>query len=154
MKRLCIILFVLVLTGATCLAQPKSFGLRAGKGLEICYQHDSFPGFWEFDCGVLDFGLYPGMRMTAAYDLKIAKRQLLGGTLSAFVGPGVSAGIHNKSSFAFCVLAQAGLEYSFNRLPLEISADIRPELWLGENGFEYAEFPDIIMPMGSVRWKF
>ena len=78
MKKLLSVLVLSLALGTAAFAQPKSFGLRVGPGLEISYQHTvNHKQFVEVDAGVLGISEYPGFRLSAAYDLTILYFRLL-----------------------------------------------------------------------------
>lgn len=151
-KSLCVLLLLSALSLCAS-AQPKSFGLRMGPGLEISYQHIvNTKQFVEFDAGVLGYSEYPGFRLSASYDFNILKTSLFKGDVTMFIGPGLSLGMYDKSFFTAGFLIQYGLSYDFPRAPLSLAVDTRPCLWINEDGVSM-RFKSM-MPMFSVRWKF
>lgn len=156
MKKFILAAAVLLLMGISLGAQPRSFGLRFGAGLEISYQHNlgntaQGPNFLEFDAGVMGYTNYPGYRITAAYDFTILHFGLLGGDFNMFIGPGVTVGMYDKSKFMGGLVAQFGVSYDFS-FPLSIGIDTRPCFILSGDGASVA-FKEMI-PMVSLRWKF
>ena len=145
MKRTLITLLILM-TGVSSFAQPKSLGLRIGaSGLEAGYQHNmSKRQFIEGNLG-LDFGYQkaPGIKATATYNFIWARPAWTNrGSWAIYAGPGASIGyvndeVHFKAKdglniisypdggFMLGVCGQVGLEYSFD-FPLQVSIDMRP----------------------------
>ncbi|MBR1576855.1 MAG: hypothetical protein IJ654_10485 [Bacteroidales bacterium] len=120
MKKMIAIAAALLCFAAIASAQPKALGIRATYGVELSYQHNSGPGFFEFDAGL--FNKY--MDVTAVYDFNIAPI----GPLNFYAGPGVFiGGWPNDGSVNLNagLAAQVGLEYTFD-FPLQISLDWRP----------------------------
>ena len=153
MKKLLTVAALLLALGGTALAQPKSFGLRVGPGLEISYQHSVTRNqFVEVDAGVLGVSEYPGFRISAAYDFNILNFRLLRGQFNMFLGPGLSVGMYDKSLFTAGIMVQYGVSYDFPNAPLSLAVDTCPSLWINSEGVSM-RFKSM-MPMFSVRWKF
>lgn len=153
MKRILAIVFALILTGFAAAAQPKTFGVRLGSGLEISYQHSfSQKRFLEVDAGVIGFSAYPGMRLTASYDFVFMRKNYFFGSLSTYAGPGLTTGMYGKSRFTAGFTAQLGASFDFESIPLSVAIDTRPALVFGQEGL-IVEFKSFV-PMASLRWKF
>ena len=153
MKKSFFVAVLLLSLGLTCAAQPKSFGLRRGPGLEISYQHQTrAKQFLEVDAGVLGYSEDPGFRLSAAYDFDIMSFELLRGQFNMFIGPGLSLGMYDKSLFTAGFMVQYGVSYDFQRIPLSIAVDTCPALWLNGDGVTM-QFKSLV-PMASLRWRF
>ena len=153
MKKLLSVLVLSLALGTAAFAQPKSFGLRVGPGLEISYQHTvNHKQFVEVDAGVLGISEYPGFRISAAYDFNILNFRLLRGQFNMFLGPGLSVGMYDKSLFTAGIMVQYGVSYDFPNAPLSLAVDTCPSLWLNSEGVTM-RFKSLI-PMLSLRWKF
>ena len=68
MKKIIAIAVAILCFAAVASAQPKALGIRATYGAELSYQHNSGPGFWEFDLGLFDKLL----DVVCVYDFNIA----------------------------------------------------------------------------------
>lgn len=157
MKKIAIIAVMLLLAAFVSGAQPRSFGLRFGAGLEISYQHNlgsslQGPNFFEFDAGVMGYTNYPGYRLSAIYDFTLLSRYFLGGDWSLFIGPGLTLGMYDKSKFMGGLLMQLGISYDLEAIPLSIGIDTRP-CFIMTNDSATLSFKELI-PMASLRWKF
>ena len=157
MKKKIVIVIVLLLAGLALNAQPRSFGLRFGAGLEISYQHNmgsSHQGanFFEFDAGVMGYTNYPGYRLSAMYNFTLLSFYFLGGDWNMYLGPGLTFGMYDKSKFMGGLVAQYGLSYDFPTIPLSIGVDTRPCFVFTEKGATMP-FKELI-PMASLHWKF
>lgn len=152
MKRVLLSLVFLAMSAAVCAAQPKSFGLRIGDGLELVYQQDLYPGFLEADVGVSGHGQFPGLRLGVSYAFPLVTTRFGGGNFTLFLGPGASAGLYGKMQFISSVYAQFGMEYAFDSVPLELAADTRPGLTFGPSAI-VMDMASLI-PALSVRWRF
>lgn len=153
MKKSLSVLVLFLALGMCASAQPKSFGLRLGPGLEISYQHSiNYKQFLEVDAGVLGYSEYPGFRVSTSYDFNILSTSLFKGQFNMFIGPGLSLGMYDKSLFTAGFLIQWGVSYDFSRAPLSLAVDTRPCLWVNGDGVSM-QFKSM-MPMFSVRWKF
>lgn len=151
MKRIIAIAVLLLGFALAASAQPKSFGLRAGYGLELSYQHNAGPGFIETDFGVLA-GEMHGLRLAALYDWVVLNRSWKPCDFKLYVGPGLTAGMYDKGKFGFGLAGQFGCEFSFKKLPVEVTVDTCPGLWFRSDDMhlDYASF----IPMVGLRWKF
>ena len=153
MKKIIAAVAALMLPVLAFAAQPKSFGLRMGPGLEISYQHQmNASQFLEFDAGVIGFSDYPGFRLSAAYDFDVLSFELLRGEFNMFIGPGLSAGMYDKSLFAAGLMVQYGVSYAFPGVPVSIAIDTCPTLWFSADGAILKA--KSLTPMFSLRWDF
>ena len=156
MKKI-IIAFVLLLASVALGAQPRSFGVRFGAGLEISYQHNlgstnQGANFFEFDAGVMGYTNYPGYRLSAIYDFTLLKFHFLLGDWNMSLGPGVTMGMYDKSKFMGGVVVQYALTYDFPTLPISLGIDTRPCFIFTDQG-AVMSFKELV-PMASLRWRF
>ena len=118
MKKIIAIAVAILCFAAVASAQPKALGIRATYGAELSYQHNSGPGFWEFDLGLFDKLL----DVVCVYDFNIAPI----GPFNLYAGPGAFVATWpGAETLAAGLVGQIGLEYTFN-VPLQISLDWRP----------------------------
>ncbi|MBR6457230.1 MAG: hypothetical protein IKS71_01400 [Bacteroidales bacterium] len=156
MKKI-VIAFVLFLSSLALSAQPRSFGVRFGAGLEISYQHNlgstqQGANFFEFDAGVIGYTDYPGYRLSAMYDFTLMKFHFLGGDWNMALGPGVTLGMYDKSKFVGGLVVQYALSYDFPTLPISVGIDTRP-CFIFSSKEAVMSFKEMI-PMASLRWRF
>lgn len=122
MKKFFAIMSAIICFSAVAMAQPRAIGVRIGYGAELSYQHTM--GAQNF--GELDLGWSPGtINGSFAYDFHVAPL----GPLNFYAGPQVSLSLINlqsKAAFGMGVGAQLGLEYIFDRIPLQLSLDWKP----------------------------
>lgn len=157
MKKIVIAVLALVLAAFVAGAQPRSFGLRFGGGLEISYQHNlgrtvQGPNYLEFDAGVIGYTNYPGYRISAIYDFCLLSFNFIGGEWNMTLGPGIALGMYDRSKFMGGLVVQYGLSYDFASIPLSIGIDTRPCFIFSADGATMS-FKEMI-PMASLRWKF
>ncbi|MBQ0078197.1 MAG: hypothetical protein KBS55_06190 [Bacteroidales bacterium] len=161
MKRLIVFACLLLAFAQSASAQPRSFGLRGGIGLEMSYQHARNDNFLEIDLGVLgDAGLekmpayYPGLRLSAAYDFTLFSAEGKGGAFAFYLGPGATFGLYGRSKPVAGILMQVGIEYDIPKVPVALAIDFRPNIWFGHEGVPIEIEPQSVIPMGALRWKF
>ena len=132
MKKIIAIAVAILCFAAVASAQPKAIGIRGTYGVELSYQHNSGPGFWEFDAGLFNKLL----DVCAIYDFNIAPL----GPLNFYAGPSAQAWMWfgESSGFGVGVGAQLGLEYTFS-FPLQLSLDWRP-CFNFVNGFGWSPY--------------
>ena len=109
-------------------AQPRAVGLRLGYGADISYQHNINGGnFIEADLGLGNFSF---LNVAGTYNFMIAKPDWTDkGEWGFYAGPGVALGV-GSGIFNIGIAGQAGLEYKFDDIPLQLSVDVRPQLGL------------------------
>ena len=131
------------------------FGSNDGFGAEISYQHKlSSENRLEFDLGFRNSNDYSAFKLAGLYQWvwNIDK----GFNWYAGVGAGVGSWSYdknkNKESGAFVFGAgDIGIEYNFD-IPLQISLDFRPELYLNSGAYRNSNFgSDIGL---GLRYKF
>ena len=118
MKKIIVLAVALLCFAAVASAQSKAIGIRGTYGVELSYQHNSGPGFFEFDAGLFNRLI----DVTCIYDFNIAPI----GPLNFYAGPGAFvATLPGENVLCAGLAGQVGLEYTFN-FPLQISLDWRP----------------------------
>ena len=134
MKKIIAIAVAILCFAAVASAQPKAIGIRGTYGVELSYQHNSGPGFWEFDAGLFNKLL----DVCAIYDFNIAPL----GPLNFYAGPGAFVAMWPREKDGLLlnagIVGQVGLEYTFS-FPLQLSLDWRPCFNL-MNGFAWAPY--------------
>ena len=139
MKKIILVL-VAVVMGSMAMAQSNAIGIRfnygdgSRTGYELSWQHGLGANRMELDLGTIvgDNGM--GFNLTGTY--------LWNGTFTGgfgwFAGVGAQVGFWNfdNGGFALALVGQAGLEYKFSAIPLQITLDLRPTF----NFLPYSEF--------------
>lgn len=153
MKRLIFCLCSFLMGCGIASAQPKSFGVRVGPGLEMSYQHGlGTKTFLEVDAGVHGISDYPGWRLSSNFDFVLMTKRTDSGTFDMFLGPGFGMGLYDNARFVFGVTLQYGVSYSFEKIPLNIAVDIRPSANFTGDGAT-VRWPSL-MPALSLRWRY
>ena len=115
-------------------AQVRSVGLTVGPYEAVSFQHMVYGTDNVFQ---LDLGFHTGVpasgsiRMMASYNINILSPKWTDeGTWNFYAGPGVylGGGWAPGKGLTLGVMAIVGLEYIFDDLPLQLSADTRPAL--------------------------
>ena len=115
-------------------AQVRSVGLTVGPYEAVSFQHMVYGIDNVFQ---LDLGFHTGVpasgsiRMMASYNINILSPKWTDeGTWNFYAGPGVylGGGWAPGKGLTLGVMAIVGLEYIFDDLPLQLSADMRPAL--------------------------
>lgn len=115
-------------------AQVRSVGLTVGPYEAVSFQHMVYGTDNVFQ---LDLGFHTGVpasgsiRMMASYNINILSPKWTDeGTWNFYAGPGVylGGGWAPGKGLTLGVMAIVGLEYIFDDLPLQLSADMRPAL--------------------------
>ena len=122
-------------------AQPKAVGIRAGYGLEASYQHNLGNNFIEAGLGLDGFKYF---NVAATYNFNIIE---FGDGFNFYAGPGITLGI--EESIHLGIAGQAGIEYDFS-FPLQISLDVRPQLCLSHQAFNFRSW----YPSIGIRYRF
>lgn len=131
------------------------FGSNDGFGAEISYQR----GFSENNRLELDLG-WRNNNHTSSYKL-VGTYQWVWNIEGGFnwyagVGAGLGAwnydhkGVKNNGSFGL-VAGQLGIEYNFSEAPIQLSLDIRPEIYFGGDKWNDGFGPDIAL---GIRYRF
>ena len=135
MKRTTLLLAALFLSVFASFAQnpfyspqesgPRTVGVRIAPGIcDFVYQY-SFKDaqFLETGMGVVG----EGINLCASYDFVILRPDWTKkGEWRMYIGPGIALGAVNDV-LNFGVIASVGLEYSFEKVPVALSFDLRPE---------------------------
>lgn len=162
-----VVLSALMLIGLVFNAQGQdlsknAIGLRLGSndgfGAEVSYQRAlSQKNRVEIDLGWRSSTAYDAVKVAGVYQWVWEIQN--GFNWYAGVGGGLAswswdapAGYTGKNSgTSLFVAGNVGVEYNFD-IPLQVSLDIRPELYFGENNYRTTNFgPDLAL---SVRYKF
>ena len=133
MRRLLLILVVACLSiGAK--AQVRSLGVTLGSYEAVSFQHMVYGTDNVFQ---LDLGYHLGVpdsgavKMMASYNINILSPKWTDeGTWNFYAGPGVylGGGWAPGKGLTLGAMAVVGLEYLFDALPLQLSADMRPSV--------------------------
>lgn len=130
------------------------FGSNDGIGYEISYQRAlKTNNRLEIDLGWRNDNDYNAVKLAGVYQWYW---NIDGGfNWYAGVGGGLSSwnfdnNVKNASGSTLFVAGQVGIEYNFD-IPLQISLDIRPELYLNNNEYRDSFGPDIAL---GLRYKF
>lgn len=135
MKRL-LILFTLLTIGSTLFSQEykSAVGLRLGSSLGVSYKKFIEPK--KAIEGILDLDiLYRNEMKIEVTGLYLFHFGLNVDGLSAFAGPGASAGIYvgDSSGFIMSLDGMAGFEYKFHNSPIALSFDWNPRIQMIKN---------------------
>lgn len=161
MKKIILIL-VLALGSLAANAQIRSFGVTVGPSETVSLQHyvygtnDFFQLDLGYHTGVPQFG---SLRLTASFNRIFLSPQWTEGTWNIYAGPGVQigSGCNVYKAFNFSIVAQAGIEYIFDGIPLILSADMRPSfgVMLSNDRFRY-DIDGLLgfVPAISARYMF
>lgn len=118
MKKILLIAAMVLGFTVVASAQPKAVGLRIGGGAELSYQHSMGANFIEADLGLESF---KNLGISATYNFNIAE---FGPGIKFYAGPGVGLGFGQGLHVG--IAGQAGLEYTFDSAPIQLSVDVRP----------------------------
>ena len=162
MKKLVVIIITLLTLSATAIAQPRAVGARfaAGgwMGSEFSYQHnlnDAETQFLEVDLGL---ERYDGFRLTGTWNWDIWHPVITAsGDWILYLGAGTTVGFidyDGEEHFGYMIgaVAQVGLEYRFESVPLSFSADIRPALAGCHGLYKYGTYG--LLPNIGIRYYF
>ena len=163
MKKVILTVFMLIGLAINTEAQDISknaLGLRLGDndgfGGEVSYQRGlSKNNRLEFDLGWRNSNYVSAFKLGGLYQWLWEIDN--GFNWYAGVGAGVGSwnynqsGISNSGTFLFGA-GDIGIEYNFNEVPIQISLDFRPELYINSNGYRNNNFgPDLGL---GIRYKF
>lgn len=122
MKKLLLVFAAVLGLSIAAAAQPRAIGARIGYGAELSYQHTlGGNNFGQVDLGWSLGAFSAGL----SYDFDICPL----GPLNFYAGPQVSlafASTDGKSTFSMGAGAHLGLEYCFEKIPLQLSLDWKP----------------------------
>lgn len=147
MKKLFLLLAVAFLTAVSAEAQGlngtrNAIGIRGGWGAEISYQRYVAPA--NRIEATLGWNRY-GFDMSGIYQWMFKINSDVPGQFKWYAGPGVGIGSWSSKKFdkgfSFGFLGQVGVEYTFDSIPLLLSLDYRPGIFLTpETHFDWSGF--------------
>lgn len=158
-------LYVIMLIGLAINTQAQeisknAIGLRLGDnngfGGEVSYQRRLFKNNrLEFDLGLRNSNYVDAVKLTGLYQWIW---NIDGGfNWYAGVGGGLGSwnynynGNKNNGTFLFAA-GDIGIEYDFKEVPIQLSFDLRPELYFNSNGYRDNNFgPDLAL---GIRYRF
>jgi len=162
MKRIVILLIGLVGLAAIASAQPRAVGARfaaAGwMGSEFSYEHTVNSNGNQFLEVELGLERYDGFRLTGTWNWSVWHPEIsASGEWSLYLGAGTTLGFLDYSGedqygYMIGAVAQVGLEYRFDSVPLSFSADIRPAIGACHGLYKYGTYG--ILPNIAVRYAF
>lgn len=129
MKKFILIIAIALVGSFAANAQSRAIGARFGYGVEVSYQHYMGDNFIEGDLG---FAGFRGLNIAAAYNIMIAQPKWTKGEWGFYAGP--AAGVlwdfpqNSNGGFAFGIGGNVGLEYIFEKTPIQLAIDWRPLL--------------------------
>ncbi len=133
MKKFLAIVLGVVAFATVASAQPRAIGIRAGYGGELSYQHTvQYDNFLEADLGFVGSG--HGVYLTGIYDFVFASVDYF----NFYAGPGIQMGMYSYDgvqTFNAGIAGQVGAEFVIPNVPINLSLDWRPVLYLGKGGF-------------------
>lgn len=110
-----------------------NLGVRLGGGqgynAELSWQHGIGDNRLEADLGWANYNNASSFSLTAIYQFVFG----LQNNFAWFIGPGAYVGmstVEGKSQFGLALAGQVGVEYDFASIPLQLSLDIRPRLYV------------------------
>ncbi len=134
MKKLFLALVAVFVLSMTANAQ-NNLGVRLGGGqgynAELSWQHGLGSNRLELDLGWHGDDGYTDFNLTGIYQWTGE----IGSGFGWYAGIGAHVGYWNydainDSDIALALAAQAGIEYKFNAIPIQLSLDIRPRFYL------------------------
>lgn len=143
MKKVLVLLVAVITLGMAANAQNNlgvRFGGGQGYGAELSWQKGLGSNRLELDLGWGSHDNWTDFTLTGIYQWT--------GTISGNFGwyAGVGAQLaywnwaNNSSDFALAVAAQAGVEYDFKAVPIQLSLDIRPRFYfIPETNFHWGD---------------
>lgn len=162
MKRLLLILTIACLSfGAK--AQVRSLGVTVGAYEAVSFQHGVYGTENVFQ---LDLGYHTGLpksgsiRLMGSYNIMLYSPEWTKeGDWNFYVGPGVylGGGWAEGKGLTFGVMAVVGLEYLFESIPLQVSADMRPTMGMLLTNDMFIYDKDCLLsltPTLAVRYMF
>lgn len=125
-KKLLVLALIVVCTTSVVAQQKNAIGLRLGWDLEVSYQRFfSEKNRIELDLGFPGFS-FNGVQLTGVYHW-VFQPSVFPKGLAWYVGPGLQVG-YLGNHFVIAVAGQIGLEYTFEKVPIQLSLDYRPAL--------------------------
>jgi len=133
MKKLLLILVAVIGISFAANAQSNNIGVRLGGGqgynAELSWQHMMGASRLETDLGWSNYNSASSVSLTGIYQFLFG----LPNNFAWYVGPGAHLGlttVNDKASLALAIVGQVGVEYDFEAVPLQLSLDIRPRLYV------------------------
>ncbi|MDR1758892.1 MAG: hypothetical protein LBR51_08105 [Bacteroidales bacterium] len=134
-------------------AQSNAIGLRLTYGAELSFQHDfSDRHRIEADLGLE--GFY-GMHLAGIFQWQWDIAAVNG--LKWYVGPGIGVGymwgwFGYGGIFHVGVLGDIGIEYTFQKVPIQLAVDYRPGVYFATGGLNF--WPSFYGAGFAIRYKF
>lgn len=127
MKKLIIafVLAVCFIGAGNAQVSKKTIGVRFGNGAELSYQHPLGAAHRV----ELDLGFNSNVFVLAGIYHWVWELSDLADGVNWYAGGGGVVGIYG-SSFALGVVGQVGIEYNFEKIPLLLSLDYRPGIYI------------------------
>lgn len=136
MKKIALAIVALFAMGTMATAQIQDLGVRIGGGQGFGAELSTMWGLGgnrlEADLGWASYDDYTHINLAGIYQWTGD----LGSNFGWFAGVGARLGMwfgDDNSDFALGLAGQAGLEYNFDAVPIQLSLDIRPTFWLLPN---------------------
>lgn len=137
MKKVLVLLAAIVAFGFAANAQENTLGVRAGGGqgygAELSYQRNLGGNRLELDLGINSHDKWMDFNLTGIYQWTGS----IAGNFGWYAGVGASLGFWDHAGdhdgFALALAGQAGLEYKFDAVPIQLSLDIRPKFYFLPN---------------------
>ncbi|MCR5193621.1 MAG: hypothetical protein K6D59_09985 [Bacteroidales bacterium] len=139
MKKLFLVIAAVFTMAATANAQDNALGVRVGGGqgygAELSWQHGLGGNRLEFDLGLNLDDNFTAFSLTGVYQWT---GEIFNG-FGWFAGVGAKLGYWNydldgvDADIAIGLVGQAGLEYKFQAIPIQLSLDIRPCFYIIPN---------------------
>ena len=137
MKKFFLIMAAALAMAATANAQSNALGARIGGGqgygAELSYQRGLGGNRLEADLGLRLGDHFTAFNLTGIYQWT----GTIAGNFGWYAGVGASAGFwtwesghDSDGNIGLAIAAQAGLEYNFQAMPIQLSLDIRPKFYL------------------------
>lgn len=137
MKKFFLIMAAALAMTATANAQNNALGVRLGGGqgygAELSYQRGLGGNRLEADLGLRLGDHFTAFNLTGIYQWT----GTIAGNFGWYAGVGASVGFwtwesghDSDGNIGLALAAQAGLEYNFQAVPIQLSLDIRPKLYL------------------------
>lgn len=137
MKKFFLIMAAALAMAATANAQSNALGARIGGGqgygAELSYQRGLGGNRLEADLGLRLGDHFTAFNLTGIYQWT----GTIAGNFGWYAGVGASVGFWSWESghdsdgnIGLAIAAQAGLEYNFQAVPIQLSLDIRPKFYL------------------------
>ena len=137
MKKIILVIAVVLTLTATANAQNNALGVRLGGGqgygAELSYQRGLGGNRLELDLGIRLDEHFTAFDLTGIYQWT----GNIAGNFGWYAGVGAGLGLwswesgyDSDGSFGLAIAGQAGLEYDFKAVPIQITLDIRPKFYI------------------------